>query len=101
MDNEAYLIAATYTKDEIGQQVPTKTKRRVFVTENSGTRQDQIAAGREGLRIAYRLDTSLWDYQDERFVEYKGAEYDIGRTFIRYGDEIIELYLVEKADIYG
>lgn len=99
MDNQAFLISETFVTDEIGQQIPKKTRKEIFVEEYSGTRQDQFDAGRDGLRVAYRLDTSMWDYDGEKIVEYKGVEYAIGRTYNRYDDEITELYLTEKVGL--
>lgn len=97
MDGIAYLISQTYVTDEIGRQIPKESKTEIFVTEDSITRSEWNAAGRDGLKPALMLKTSACNYSGEKIVEYNNVRYGIYRTYEKKETDEIELYLEWKA----
>ncbi len=97
MDGVAYLIYKTSQQDAIGQHIPTKGKREIFVSEGSLTRSEFFKAGQNGMAPAIMLVTAAVNYLGETEIEYKDAQYEIYRTYHEKDSDEIELYLHRKA----
>jgi len=91
-----YLVTDTYTADEIGQMVPTQTKRLVYGRIGSVTRQEWSAAGELGIKPELTLTMFGPDYKGEKTVEINGHYYGIYRTYQATTDDL-ELYLEWKV----
>ena len=91
MDNIAYLISQTFSQDAIGQNIPSETRRMIYVSEENITRAEWSAAGRQGHNPEIMLTTPRVNYRREKIVEYNGIRYGIYRTYSKGED--IELYL--------
>ncbi|NMA65320.1 MAG: phage head closure protein [Clostridiaceae bacterium] len=89
------LIKKTYVSDEIGQQIPTATKKTVFADVEGISQNEFFKAGRTGLKPQYKILIWVFEYNGEAAVELDGKKYSVYRTFLR-DDEKIELYLTEK-----
>ena len=97
MSGIAYLIGKTFTSDDVGNRIPTETRRMIFTEEQSVTRQEWADAGRRGLNPAFLLMTDKVNYNGEDEVEYNDKRYGIYRTYER-GD-VTELYLERKGGL--
>lgn len=94
------LIAVTYTQDDIGQRVPSETKRTVFCNVHSLQRNEWYDAARTALQAVWVVTMFLWDYNEEPLAEYRGVRYAIYRTFEVQGrSDLLELYLERKAGV--
>lgn len=100
MDGTAYLIGETYTKDSIGQRVPTPSKVEIFVHERSVSRSEFFAAGQSGLSSDLLLITQAVNYSGEKTIEYEGDMYAIYRTYRNPNSDEIELYLEHKGGVF-
>lgn len=94
------LIKEEYTRDEIGQYVPTETSTEVFAQENSITRAEWFDAGRNGLKAAVMFTMFGPEYSGELIVEHNGQRYGVYRTYKAKSDKI-ELYCEEKGGLNG
>lgn len=97
-DRIAFLISTTYRQDDIGQDMPIETKRKIFCSITSVSAAEWFEAGRSGLQAELRLTMFAFDYHGETIAEVNGQRYSIYRTFRSKPDEI-ELYLEKKAGI--
>lgn len=84
------LIGKSYTEDEIGQQIPTETERKVFAYIRDVS-QSESARPVEGLTPEKVFDVHVTEYEDEEDVEYKNVRYRIYRTYLN-DDSRVELY---------
>ena len=95
-----YLVSETYAADDIGQRVPTLTKRKVYADVGSDTRTEWYAAGERGIKPEYTLTMFEPDYNGEKIVqmEVRGVlqTFGIYRTY-RGKNETLELYLEWKV----
>lgn len=92
------LISETYTKDSIGQQIPSETPRNVFCNITSVSGEEWLNVGVLGLKAEYRATMFRYDYQGEQIAELDGTRYGIYRTH-EGRNETIELYLEKKAGV--
>ena len=100
MDGVAYFLKQEHVKDAIGQYVLKDVcKREVLVTENSITRSEWNAAGRNGHNAQIVLTTAKINYGGEDELEYNGQMYSIYRTFSPPNSDEIELYLEKKVGV--
>ena len=90
------LIKTTYSKDSYGVSQPTETAREVYAQLDSVTASEFFEGGRNGLNPEYRFRVFLWDYQDERVLEYNGKRYSIYRTYEGRNDTL-DLYAERKG----
>lgn len=96
--NVATLISATYTKDLIGQPIPTYQERTVFCDIGSVSGSEWAEAGRNGIKAELRIVMNRYEYEGEKECAVDGIRYGIYRTYIGKG-ESIELYLERKAGV--
>ncbi len=97
MDGVAYLLHEAYKKDQIGQRLPEKTKRKILVSEGDLTRAEYFKAGQNGMHPEIMLTTAAINYSGEMMIEYKKVQYGIYRTFHESDSDEIELYLHRKG----
>ena len=87
----ADLISQTYTVNSIGDSIATETKHTVFVEFQSIGLKRKIEAMSTGLNVEFKLLLKdIAEYNNEKYVEYKTARYNIKNVFIR-DDQIVEL----------
>lgn len=99
MDGIAYLLCDSYKEDGIGQHIPLKQKRKIFVSEDSITRNEWFKAGQNGMNPQIMLTTSAINYSGETAIEYKGVRYGIYRTYYNRDSDETELYLRRKVGV--
>ena len=87
----ADLIAQTYTVNAVGDSVPAETRRTVFVEFQSIGLKRKVEALTTGLKVEFKLLLKdIAEYDNEKYLEYKGSRYNIKNVFIR-DDQIVEL----------
>lgn len=87
----ADLIAQEYTVNSVGDSVPTETKHTVFVEFQSIGLKRKIEAMTTGLNVEFKLLLrDIAEYDQEKYIEYKGNRYNIKNVYIR-DDQIVEL----------
>ena len=91
------LVSEKYTFDEIGRQIPERTKREVFAEIKSISQSEFFNAGQSGLKPEYKITVWTQEYNGERLVEYNDRIYTVYRTYI--GKDRTELYLTRKEGI--
>lgn len=94
------LIAQTYTKDEIGQEVATEAGHVVYCDRVSIDRDEFYASGQAGIEAVFKVRVFAFDYHGETLAEYHGKRYKIYRTY--YGrNDTLELYFKSEAGLNG
>lgn len=89
------LLSAELTKDSLGVQHRTETRRNVFVEVSSVSASEWYEASRADLNPEYRFRMFFADYAGETSCEYQGKLLAVYRTY-RDGD-YMELYTERKA----
>lgn len=85
-DTVIELIKVTYTQDELGQQIATKTRRTVYANEfNLGTRYSEGATefsegGAQGLKLRHQYQIRREDYAGEALCDIGDEEFNIVRA---------------------
>lgn len=92
------LIGTTYIKDDLGQEIEQELKKEAYCNVKSIGMSEWFNAGRNGMKPQYKITMFVYDYDNEKFAEYKGKRYAIYRTYVRQ-NELIELYLEEKIGV--
>lgn len=101
MDDLILLVATGYETNNIGVQVPEETTREVWATLKSISRQEAFEASTAGLNPQFVARMPIVNYLGERTAVIKGKRYGIYRTYIVPDSDSIEIYLEEKAGVYG
>ena len=93
------LITETRSAHGVHESI-TETARQVYAEIRSATRSEYYNALNAGIRPSYVFKlTAEGDYQEERYLRYKGLKYSIARTY-RTRDGGIEL-TAERGDENG
>ena len=74
------LVAQTYAKDAIGQEVAAPVSRQVFANEFSLSSAEFYNAGQSGLKPERQYQIRSCDYQDETLLSVDGVAYQIIRV---------------------
>lgn len=91
------LVNVKYSLNDEGFEIPTDTKREVFCSVSSISRDEWYEAGRSGLNPSFKFTLFLYDYENESKVIYDNKEYNVYRTYVRK-NEMIELYVREGEE---
>lgn len=101
MDDLIYLVAETFTKDELGQMIPEETSRAVWARLQSVTRAEWTNAGQQGMQPQLVAITPIVNYANEKIVQIgeneSAVRYGVYRTFFGPDTDMIELYLERKV----
>lgn len=73
------LIAVSYTQDELGQQVPAKTRRQIYANEFTVGSAEFYDARAQGLKPECQYQIRSEDYAGETLCAIGGDEYNIIR----------------------
>lgn len=92
------LIDATYTYDEIGQEIASETEREIYCDISSISRTEWYEAGQGNIKPEYKITMFEPDYNGEEIARYNGNRYAVYRTY-RGKNETIELYLQREAGV--
>ncbi|SFR15260.1 hypothetical protein [Desulfoscipio geothermicus] len=75
-----YLITTTIQEDEIGNQIPVETERKVYANEFSVSSNEYYNAALSGLRPAKMFEIYSFEYQGEGKLKHNDITYRIIRT---------------------
>ena len=96
IDVSCDLISYNFIKDEIGNEIATKTSVQIPIIKVEDVYADEFyKASQQGLRPTLRLRISKLNYNDEEELEYMGVRY----TVIRVQEMIDEIILVCERKI--
>lgn len=86
----ALLIKVTNTKNSVGDTIPVKAERQVFVDRKDIRASEFYQAQQTGLRPQIMFEMRTIDYESEKLIKFEGVEFRIIRTY-RKGKDFIEL----------
>jgi len=97
MNDVCYLIGTTLTEDELGQQVPSETRRMVYCRVDSIGSVEWFQGQSVNLRPQHKLTVFFGDYDNEETVEFRGERYGVYRTYQK--NDSLELYIEKRKGI--
>lgn len=97
LDDTAYLVSETITRNKFQQEVKTETLRQIYCKRDSIKRAEFFSGGNQGLKPEFMLTTAKIDYSGETEISYQNERYGIYRTYEK-GD-YIELYCEKKGGV--
>lgn len=96
-DVEIYLLTENgFTRDKIGNKIPTYAKDALLARELPITRNEYYTAGQNNVELARAIIVHPFEYGGQKLVEIDNTTYSITRTYKRNNEEI-ELYLTQRA----
>ena len=93
-----YLVSSDKSQDDTGVWRSTETKRKVFANVASVNASEFFEGGRNGLQPELTLTLFVYDYHNERIVEYNGQRYAVYRTYVKT-DDTIELHVERRGGL--
>ena len=87
-DNELTLIKQEFIEDEIGNQIPTETRKTLLCSVKSVGRNEFYSAATAGLRPSIVFVIHGYEYDGEQSVEFEGIRYKVIRTYSTDFEEI-------------
>ncbi|MDR9795219.1 phage head closure protein [Aeribacillus pallidus] len=87
-DHELVLIKQTFIEDEIGNQIPTETRKTVLGNVKSVGRNEFYSAATAGLRPSIVFVIHGYEYEGEQKVEFEGVKYNVIRTYATNFEEV-------------
>lgn len=97
IDTTINLIAQKVVLNEYNTPTTVNTSREVFAAVDSISRNEFFSAGQAGLRPDYKFTMQAIDYENEKVLQYNGADYSIYRVY-RASIDSIELYAQERTN---
>ena len=94
------LIAIDISRDEIGQEVLSKTSKEVFAEKNGIARNEFFTAGQTGIKPTLMFKIRESDYCGEEILEFDEKTYKIYRSYPTKS-EMIELYCEIRSGTNG
>ena len=95
-DTAKLLVSTSYTTNAMGNVIPVRNEKEVFVNRKGVRMQEFYQAAAHGLKPELMLEVRSHDYGGEDELTYAGKTYDIMRTYDKNG-EITELICKGKA----
>lgn len=91
-DHELILVGVTtYTKDDVGNQIPTAVEKTILCCKKSIGRNEFYSAAVAGLKPEITFLVHGYEYSGEDEVKFEGSKYKVIRT---YSTDFEELELV-------
>ena len=89
-DHELILLGTGYTEDDLGNQIPNKTRKPILCKVDSVGRNEFYSAATSNFRPEIVFTIHKYEYENERKVEFEGKQYSVLRNYAT-GFEEIEL----------
>jgi hypothetical protein len=96
LDDIAYLISITTTKDDLNQAIRSEKPEMIFCSRLSITRAEFNTAGQLGHKPDMMLICDSDSYDDGQHLDYNNKRFSIYKTFRRV-DGFTELYCEVKS----
>lgn len=93
MTKDIILISETFNKDGLGNNMPTKSERKLVAEIRSVQQSEFFKASHEGMRPEMIAEIFHLDYNGEREAVIDGNRFKIYRTYQSPNAETCELYL--------
>lgn len=81
-----------FTRDKIGNKIPTYAKNALLARELPITRNEYYTAGQNNIELSRAIIVHPFEYDGQKLIEIDNATYSVTRTYKRNNEEI-ELYL--------
>jgi len=92
------LRATAVTLDTYGQPTNAYTDTTVFANRKSATRSEFYQANASGIKVEEVFEVHPEDYNDQHYVTYNSAQYDVVRAYRKGG--VVELYCANREVLY-
>lgn len=96
--NKLKLITQTASIDAIGQLIYSESEKELICEVKSVSRSEFIEGRQAGLDPAFVFLVSVFGYNGERIVEYKGERLVVERTY-QADENFIELHVGREVGI--
>lgn len=81
-DNEVTLIgAASYTKDDIGNQIPVVEETTILCGRKSVSQNEFYSAAQDGIKPEIKLVIHPYEYNGQKKFRFANVLYKLIRTF--------------------
>ncbi len=95
MNDIAFLIKLAFSQDEIGNDIESVSRKKVFCQITSASQSEFFKAAQIGFKAEKRIKMWKSEYDGEQIVEIDGKQFNVYRTFENY--DYIELYLQTRV----
>ncbi|WP_171336092.1 phage head closure protein [Enterococcus cecorum] len=85
-----------FTRDKIGNKIPTYSKDELLARELPITRNEYYTAGQNNIELARAIIVHPFEYDGQKLIEIDNTTYSVTRTYKRNNEEI-ELYLTQRV----
>lgn len=85
-----------FTRDKIGNKIPTYAKNTLLASELQITRNEYYTAGQNNIELARAIIVHPFEYDGQKLVEIDNTTYSVTRAYKRNNEEI-ELYLTQRV----
>ncbi len=93
------LIKEEIVQGDLNQEITIESSRNVMGQTHGISRNEWATAGARGINASMRVDIYDFEYSGELVAEVLGTRYGIYRTFNRFEESIVELYLHQKGGL--
>ena len=90
------LLTNTYTKDDLGQLIPTVEEKTIFALVRSASQSEFFNAGEKGFKPDKVFDVLVTEYDGQTELVYDGQTYSVYRTYDRE-DARVELHAEKRV----
>lgn len=96
-DLEIILLTENgFTRDKIGNKIPTYAKNALLARELPITRNEYYTAGQNNIELSRAIIVHPFEYEGQKLVEIDNTTYSVMRMYKRNNEEI-ELYLTQRV----
>lgn len=92
----ALLTENGFTRDKIGNKIPTYSKDALLARELPITRNEYYTAGQNNIELSRAIIVHPFEYDGQKLIEIDNTTYSVTRTYKRNNEEI-ELYLTQRV----
>lgn len=85
-----------FTRDKIGNKIPTYVKNALLARELPITRNEYYTAGQNNIELSRAIIVHPFEYDGQKLIEIDNTTYSVTRTYKRNNEEI-ELYLTQRV----
>ena len=101
VDDTAVLIKKIEQQNSFGGWLTEERRREIYVSVQGVNRAEHFKAAETGLSSDAVLITSLYDYDGETLLEWRGQKYAIYRSRIVPEQDAVELYIERQGGVSG
>lgn len=99
-DKELFLISQTIESDDVGNEIPVETRRKIFCAMKSARANEFYSAAVNGMKPELVFTIYEFEYKDEQKAEFQGKKYRIIRTYMKNSREMELVCERVAADVH-